>query len=269
MSVVVYILTNQRDSPSVKFLLEVFESPFFKTNIVNIDPPSFKSFHLSEDDSVKAHRVYWALKHAKKHHPKKYLIIVKDTSTTYAHSGEIVSVSQTLININGWDIAYLSKWNDRCDLYKELAKVPGGIVSQSHDPHGLQCAMISPKGRDILLGRTKMKNGKNFNIDKPLPEKINEEIIIGNISAICVSPNLFFFNTKLARKKKDYLKNNECLNPGVKRSQKDYGDLIASTLNSLGTSFKDLPTTTIAIAAGVTIFVILLIILIIYSTYLS
>lgn len=97
------------------------------------------------------------------------ILIVTDDMTTNVNSKELRDILEQVLRIDDVDIIYLNKSNT------------------------IHCALITPRGRDILLGYTKMRDGNKFkitcnNIDKDLSKAISND----NISAISLDVNLFF-----------------------------------------------------------------------------
>lgn len=131
-----------------------------------------------------------------------------------------------------WELCYLTKWLDRCDLYKVVAKMNGvPKIVKTYSPLGIQAILFSPKGRDIVLGKSKMKNGKYFTpIVYPLGEQLSQEIGLKNISAVCIIPNLFDFNVMLSQNDLDLLKLSQCRLPDSNINEETPGPGIAPFL---------------------------------------
>jgi hypothetical protein len=222
MRIPVYILPT--DTPDgTKSLVDLFwKSKLFK--VIEV-PPQMKNIGLS-DAATEADQVIDSLKSARKCFPDDYCIIIKDTSVTNSTTDEIVKIVLTAIDLNRdhrgcvmhkWQMCYLSRWLDRCDLYREEAEIKGVTkIVKTLSPFGIQAIMFSPEGRDIVLGKKKMRNGKYFPpISLPLGDQFNENIGEENINAICVVPNLFEFNVMMATNELDFLKLSECRFPSI------------------------------------------------------
>ncbi len=184
-----------------------------------VDPSCFTGCISDGTPETEAAQVIDALENSSLHYPHNYTIVIKDTSVTNSSSAEIASLVMLAIDLNrngrkkdNWELCYLCRWLDRCDLYKELAKMDGVTkIVRTHSPLGLQAIMYSPKGRDIIIGRKRMKNGDFFTpIEPPLGDQINKEISLGNILAVCMVPNIFEFNVLLARTELDLFKLSDC-----------------------------------------------------------
>ncbi|GAH47443.1 unnamed protein product [marine sediment metagenome] len=163
-----------------------------------------------------------ALENSHIYYPDQYSILIKNSSVTNSTSNEIANLVLLAISLNkngckkdNWELCYLCRWLDRCDLYTELAKLDGVTkVVRTHSPLGLQAIMYSPVGRDIVLGHRRMKDGDYFTpIETSLGDQLNREISLGNISAACMIPNLFEFNVMLARTELDIFKLSDCRLP--------------------------------------------------------
>ena len=218
MRIPVYILPTQTPNTSTH-LYELFErNRLFK--VVNYN---CKGSTIGISDVVtEANQMVDALENARYNYPHHYCILIKDTSVTNSTPNEIADIILTAIQLNrnnnkkdNWDLCYLCKWLDRCDLYKEVAKIDGiPKIVKTFSPLGLQAVLYSPNGRDIVLGRRKMCNGEYFTpISPPLGEQISQEIGLENISAVAIIPNLFDYNIMAAQIDLDVLKLAECRLP--------------------------------------------------------
>lgn len=215
----VYILASDPESKKVRKLTSLFSHPMFKLYVINIDDPKdFKERDgISIKDQIKAHRHKWCLNNAREKHRESHAIIVKDTSVSNASVNQIANVISAAIANGKWDLCYLNKWLDRCDLHSDRKPVNGTMstITKTVEPHGLQAVVYSPNGRDIILGDKEMKNGKLFQdkdkpLDKPLDEKILDNIKNKNIEATTTEPNLINYDVGSAKKPTDYLKANGC-----------------------------------------------------------
>ena len=109
----------------------------------------------------------------------------------------------------------MCRWLDRCDLYQELAKSDGVTkIVRTFSPLGLQAIMYSPVGRDIIIGKKPMVTKPYIEyftpIEPPLGDQLNKEISSGNLSAICMVPNIFEYNVLLAQTDSDLFKMADC-----------------------------------------------------------
>jgi len=219
MRIPVYILETQKHGNSLN-IKKLFErSCIFKV----VKLPCKRNLGSTEV-IIETNQVMNALENSHKHFRKNYTIIIKDTSVTNSDTGTIEEIVSTAIDINinnkhckkhDWHLCYLSKWLDRCDLYTEEAKIDHVTkVVKTLSPFGVQSILFSPQGRDIVIGKKPMNNGKFFTpIVLPLGNQLNINIGLENINATAIIPNLFDFNIMLATDNLDLLKLSECREP--------------------------------------------------------
>ena len=224
--VLVYILSDEIDSPNIQNVRNIFSHHYFSVSVLNVVPESLtESKTNNKIDKALAdmtpetreyltekHRVQVALKSAKNNHPNEYVIITKDTSITTASPETIYDLIKTLKHSGDYHLAYLCKWLDRCDLYidKKPIENSSAIIAKTQSPHGIQSIMFSPLGRDVVLGFKPMKNNIKFKPTNNLGNSLNTEILNANLDATCIVPNLINFNPTLATKYDDYKKSTEC-----------------------------------------------------------
>jgi hypothetical protein len=216
--VAVYLLASDVNATRTAKLSKLFAEPLFSVNVMAISPPSnlTPEEKMSVKDLVEAYRVKWCLKDAENRYPRNHVIIVKDTSAAEASPKQVADVVSAATNNGVWDVCYLSKWMDRCDLYTDKKPINQTMTTlvKTMAPNGLQALIVSPKGRDVILGNKPMKNGKMFDmLSGPLAQKLNENIVNGNLDATATVPNLLSFDVNSANKPEDYLKTHECLVP--------------------------------------------------------
>nr|QBK91666.1 MAG: glycosyltransferase family 25 [Pithovirus LCPAC302] len=219
MRIPVYILSSKISCDYSDFLYCFFnQCKLFKI----IDFPSKVGSVGVTDVVTEANQVIDALCDSHKHFPHDFTIIIKDTSVTNCDIHDVAEIILSAIKLNRhkdiWDLCYLCKWLDRCDLYKELVKKDGKTqIVKTFAPLGIQAIMFSPKGRDIVLGKKKMKNKEFFTpITLPLGDKLSAEISNKNIKATAVVPNLFDFDVLTVQttgNELNYLKSAECRVP--------------------------------------------------------
>ena len=237
-SVIVYILSDGylgSDSAN-NHLLTLFENApgdYFEvisrccddfTGPLSEDKFNDKGVTISDTKQVLA-----CLNDAFSKHSDKYVFLIKDTSVTHVTSHTLTNVVKTAIGLNSsdgeadWDLCYLCRWDDRCDLYDEKDKnfpsvttKRGNKLVKSKSPHGLQAVVVSPRGRDIILGSAKDHNDEVFNCGKTkdLSLYLNGKIEKGGLHAVCIIPNIFEFNVLLAKNMSDYAKLSGCRRGG-------------------------------------------------------
>lgn len=79
-----------------------------------------------------------------------------------------------------WDLFYLCKWLDRCDLYDDYGEIGPIKTVRTYFPNGIQALIVSPEGRGKIL-----KYG--FSEEFHLVSKIRE----GGLVAYCSTLNIF------------------------------------------------------------------------------
>jgi hypothetical protein len=201
-----------------KNLINLFEDPIFMVKVFNIPAPYGigNSDDMSVSQALEAHRVGKVLKHCKKYYPYLNVLILKDNSVSAADKHVLAKTCRAICDEPDWDLCYLCKWLDRCDLYENVRYIRGETITivQTKSPHGIQALMISPCGRDIMLGKKYMRNDQMFpTLTKPLDSELNEQIEKDNLYAICTNPNLFMFDVNCSSSISDLAKMSICRRP--------------------------------------------------------
>ena len=142
----VYIISTAKpDQPGgislqAKRLYDLFASPIFQTTILKLDttPNNIKTDYPGFDSDAKneLYRFLLALKDGSKASSKDPILYITDTSITDADASTIQAIVTSLLT-NNWDICYLSKWLDSCDLYgdKKLINKNGTVLVNAVNPH--------------------------------------------------------------------------------------------------------------------------------------
>lgn len=217
----VFITSQSEDLNPIKHLINAFSSKSDSgRTFANINSLNIK---LNESLDPDYQLIMEAFANSS---PDKYVIICKETTVTVASSREIFNVLEKVIeNANDDeslypDLFYLAFWANRCDLYhniRETGNTGIKIVNSAH-PNGIQCLMISPKGRE--------KFNNKWGINKnPIPRQgINSPFTTGNYLSKFMSesedPNLFYtmvttpalmsFDITRRTSDKDFIKTVEC-----------------------------------------------------------
>jgi hypothetical protein len=219
-SIHIYLIQEDPSEDLRKQVAKYFSSTHYNVHVPNIeynpltvDDVEKGSTSRKSEAHYEAYQIGWCLLDAKERYPTSSVIIIKDTSL-------LVSSQEVLDNVlnyylsqeNSYHIGYLCKWEDKCHLHAKKQNIPDtpNYIAKTKSPYGLQSVIITPSGRDILIGQTPMKNGKYFKPEECLSFSLNREIHTGNLEALCVVPNLFAFDLRLARRDEDFLKANEC-----------------------------------------------------------
>jgi hypothetical protein len=213
----VYILTDDPNSNRALKLANVFSDPCFNV-IFESEFPS-TSQNASTEDSIDTFRVVKTLKDAETTNPNGFSIHIKDSSVTQSSPSQVTNHIKHVIkscDTGIWDICYLCRWLDRCDLHTKVSENPNslGVISKTVSPQGFQAQLVSPKGRDLLLGNEELAPGRRFlPITTDYDSSLSRNIELGRISAITFTPNLFEFDASLGRNDADYAKLSECRRP--------------------------------------------------------
>ena len=230
----VFILQDHHHHSFIERCGKLFNDPLFDVTVLDDSPvkaeqksvptssfPSFSPFttKMTERDQREIKQVQTVLKQAREKYPSRYLIIVKDTTVSNASPETIASIVKSVIKSGTFDLAYLSKWSDRCSMYTDKKILDNGVtvVVKTQSPLGVQAILFSPNGRDRVSSGKFMKNGKIFRLEKPLGNQLNDEIFNGNLEAFCVVPNLMHFDITHATSYADYQKMTECEIPKTRQ----------------------------------------------------
>jgi len=205
-------------SPQAKRLFELFASPIFQTTILKLDqiPNNIKTDYQGfvEESKNELYRFILSLKDGAK--SKNPILYITDTSITDADASTIEAIVTSLLT-NEWDVCYLSKWLDSCDLYTEKKQINknGTVLVNAVNPHGLQAIMIRPDRFivDATTGEVSLKDGSKISFENNLSQSLQKLISSKKILATTVSPNLFSVDPLTIQRKEDWVKLNECRDP--------------------------------------------------------
>ena len=218
MEIAVYVLTDDASSTRVEIVKSLFSDPLFTTHVITIQPPigATATSSMTLDDVVEGYRFAFCLDNAKKTYPNSYVAIIKDNSVSNVAPNTMAEIISSAVKAGPWDLFYLCKWQDRCDLYTDKKSIinKSTLIATTQSPNGTQAIVFSPDGRDIILGHKQGRNGVNFSpINQPLSNQLNKHIFEGNLKATCTSPNLLDFDITTATNNQDYMKSQECADP--------------------------------------------------------
>lgn len=204
-------------SPQAKRLYELFASPLFQTTILKLEEPEkcLKEYTgFNKEASSEIYRFNYAMKLGLE--SKNPVLFITDTSVTDADAVTIDAIVTSLL-ANPWDICYLSKWLDSCDLYgeKKMINKNGTVLVNAVNPHGIQAIMVRPDrfSIDASCGELALKDGTKIDYQNNLSTSLQKLIADKKIVATTVSPNLFSVDPATIEKKEDYVKLNECRDP--------------------------------------------------------
>jgi len=229
MSIPVYIISDS-GTPRDNVTQQVFADPTF-----NVITPSIPALPVNNKNiNFETYQVYWVLADAYKNYPNSAIIITKNTSVSTANPASVANITISAMNSGQFDLLYLSRWLDRCELLTDKTQVndTGAFTAKTMSPNGMQCILFSTNGRDILLGNTTMKNGNKFVASNAssLSDQLNGQIYNGNITAFAVTPNLIEYDIQAADKSTDYIKTQECAQVLVAGSSNASTGLMAAVI---------------------------------------
>ena len=173
----------------------------------------FQFISFDQDDMTEKEKYKSVLRKSKEIDINACCIVIHDTSITTLSSESMTKIISEIIE-EKFDLAYICKWDDYCQLHVKINKKDANrefeIVKTQH-PSGVQAIIFSPSGRDIILGEKPMLNGKIISLPDEISNKLTDEVYNGNIKAITTLPNVFDYDIALnAMKNDDYLKVNMC-----------------------------------------------------------
>lgn len=213
--VVVYIISDRVNphSGEIQKVAKLFDDDLFAISITTIDQAS------APKDKIEQELIGTCLRNQSKVHPHDYMIIIKDSSTSLASPEEIAKFVSSAISAKDWDICYLNRWADRCDLNINPRDTGiNSLMAETYAPQGAQAILISPPARDVMTGKKPLKNGQNFTLTGNFAQTLNYYVSHGLLRALCAKPNLIIFDPNLVKTPEDLIKTSECLQPEVKNN---------------------------------------------------
>jgi len=98
-----------------------------------------------------------------------------------------------------WEILYYTRWLDACFDYdpETTLQIPNTsqIITNSNDTLGFQCYLISPLGREMLLGLQTMFNNELFTpIIYAVDTQINLAVMTNGMRRWVTVPNIFEYD---------------------------------------------------------------------------
>nr|QBK89737.1 MAG: glycosyltransferase family 25 [Pithovirus LCPAC101] len=218
---VVYILTDDEYKSEVEELYRIFDKHYFVVHTITLPYQLYKSNDdtVTEKDYNEIYRFDNSLLKSKKKYNSMYTIVIKDTSKIQISKDDLYDTLNNAAKYNEkkseWDICYLCRWLDRCDLCTPVKNTSTNLsLLETYSPHGVQALMFSPAGRNRCLGIDPMHTGEYFTpVDVPLDTKLNADIEYGSLKAITYSSNIFQYDAKHAYRDSDYVKYSICRIP--------------------------------------------------------
>ena len=218
----VCILTADETAVHVTRLAELFSSPYFNVIFVTIIP--FAGLSNTKDatigQTINSQRIIDALNTVKGDKPS---IIIKDSSISSSSPDVVESTIRTIVELDKeWDVAYLTSWLDRCDLYANPKRVDNlsNSVVDTVSPNGTQALMFSVIGRRRVMGLADLRGGGKFlPLDRSIDSALNLAVEKKNLFAVTTVPNLFEFDTLLVTSISDLAKLSNCRTPEISKNK--------------------------------------------------
>ena len=201
----VFVMTSQTEGARAQVVASFFDDPLF-------DPA------LTTVDGTESERFIKVLRKSKEE-GSGAIVVIKDSSVTNASPKHIAKVVSMGLALDKYDIIYLCRWQDNCSALTEGFAIEGTStrIFTTKSPGGLQAVVITPSGRDKLLGDADLRKGGRFqrNHGQKIAVQVQESVRAGELKAGCVVPNLVDFNLSDAKKPEDYVKTSECQMPSI------------------------------------------------------
>ena len=223
---VLILKTSNNLHDHVNELKNLFSSSVFHTEVYQNEKSALvhETGKLSAENIDEIYMITSALEYAAKKWPSSSVVLVKDSSGSNVDRQAMSDkLRLALDKIDGFELCYLCKWLDQCQKYIDTSideeDVSGGSKFMwTQSPNGVQSIMFTPKGRDVVIRKQPMRNGKLFSVSKPMSVQLKEEILSGNIKAICTVPNLIDFDISLAKNNSEFMRLNQCQMPQISRN---------------------------------------------------
>lgn len=207
MKVLVLILETEtkKSDNQIENLLFLFSDPLFEVHQCSFPKKIQEDRMLKKALHYASHGPYESGKEGKwKDDP---VIIIKDSSICDLSPERFTKkIKDGLEYGKEADIIYLCKWNDLCELYKDVTVSKSkSFLQWTQRPNGMQALLFKPKARDILY-----KEWMDDRYHGSIQERIQQKIKKGEWKALTYTPNIISFDIHYATTKSDYMKRNEC-----------------------------------------------------------
>ena len=215
LQVIVYIITQNPRGDATKNVKRLFQNQLFHIHRLSIDDNNLEAKNVNEETRELAH-ITGCLRHSKENFPNHHFIIIKDTSVSVAGSDKIASAISKCINMGGWDVFYLCEWQERCDLlnnFTSLDDSSGLSAAKTNNAKGIQALLISPEGREMLLGDKPLRNGKIIQFEGNVSNTLASAVEDGAVLAQTTIPNIINYDITQATVPRDFLKGAQCAPP--------------------------------------------------------
>lgn len=154
--------------------------------------------------------IYDALEDSWKTNRTAYTIVITDSVICTHGSKFVTSIIENCLEMDTFDLAYLFKYHDKCQMHTSVSDCGQSSIVRTHSPKGLDAILYSPRGRDRVIGKKNLPNGKKLK-KKTLEKSMTNAIFEGQLYALAVTPNLFEYDIYTnSRCPEDYQRRNEC-----------------------------------------------------------
>ncbi len=126
--VIVYLLTDCPKRHKVQKLIRYFNSSsFFILKVTNLPPKAEVNINrgMTQEQAIEICRFDQVLTEASDEHPNKYVIVIKDTSIATSSPQSLERTIKKAKEFGEWDVCYLTRWLDLCNLYKDPIEIEG------------------------------------------------------------------------------------------------------------------------------------------------
>lgn len=184
---------NLEDQKNLKYLFS--NSSFVVSEIFAKDTPNQPQFDTEREMVIRA------FQRAKEINPESNFLIIKNTSSTAFGPEEIYELLN--YKLKDFDLLYLCRWNDSCNLYRNIENFAGFEIATTDRPQGFQAILFSPKTRDMILSQS-------FVYSEEIGTILSKMIYNRFLKAKTVIYNVFNFNINYVRYNGEYQKFNQC-----------------------------------------------------------
>lgn len=211
-SVNVYVLTDDHQSTDALLVADMFDDPVFKVHVTEVRTPAGMS-----EPTREWHTIRNLLDHSQRN-GDGWVVIIKDSSVTNASPPHVAKTIDVATKLDNADIMYLCKWLDRCDEHTEQEAIADTTMRlvRTRSPHGIQALLLSPRGREMLLGTVPLRDGTAFTYKdgEELSDVMNLVAQKDQMRVRATMPNLFDFNMGRMRGPEDLVKAQQCWHDG-------------------------------------------------------
>lgn len=186
-------MTDKSRAPKAQQMRKLFQDNTFTINVVEIEMPEINvPANMTRPAAADVYRFRTILEYSRER-KDSHMIIIKDSVKTKLNGETIGEIMRSIVDEADYaDITYLSTTQPQGSglikrkITSELDLIRGVKESST------SALLLSAKGRDMLLGETKMANGKLFMLNEAdLSNNINNAIESKGITADVLIPSIF------------------------------------------------------------------------------